>query len=67
MPVEARLVAFRTSASYALGRMAPSPDSRTGVGAILAGVLIFAGQAGELAFGNALGPVWVAGVVLLGL
>jgi hypothetical protein len=59
MPDEARLVAFRTSASYALGRVAPSPDSRTGVAAILAGVLIFAGQAGELVFGNALGPVWV--------
>src|SRR6266545_5598614 len=28
-------------------------DSRTGVAAILAGVLIFAGQAGELAFGPA--------------
>ena len=59
--------------------MAPSPDSRTGVAAILAGVLIFAGRAGELAFGMATGwPVstrigrigWrvaVAGVVLLGL
>jgi len=35
------------------------PDSPTGVVAILAGALIFAGQAGELAFGNALGPVWV--------
>ncbi len=32
--------------------MALSPDSRTGVAAILAGVLIFAGQAGELAFGE---------------
>jgi len=39
--------------------MALSPDSRTGVAAILAGLLYFAGQAGELAFGNALTPVWV--------
>lgn len=39
--------------------MVLSPDSRTGVAAILAGVLIFAGQAGELAFGNALNPLWV--------
>src|SRR6266498_2434496 len=31
--------------------MALRPESRTGVAAILAGVLIFAGQAGELAFG----------------
>ena len=40
--------------------MPSSSDSRTGVAAILAGVLIFAGQAGELAFGNKLGPLWVA-------
>jgi len=40
--------------------MALSPDSRTGVAAILAGLLYFAGQAGELAFGNALTPLWVA-------
>jgi hypothetical protein len=40
--------------------MASSPDSRTGVAAILAGALIFAGQAGELAFGNTLTPLWVA-------
>ena len=40
--------------------MASSAGSRTGVTAILAGVLIFAGQAGQLAFGNALGPLWVA-------
>jgi hypothetical protein len=33
--------------------MASRSDSRTGVAAILAGVLIFAGQAGELAFGPA--------------
>lgn len=39
--------------------MLARPDSPTGVVAILAGALIFAGQAGELAFGNALGPVWV--------
>ena len=39
--------------------MLSRPDSPTGVVAILAGALIFAGQAGELAFGNALGPVWV--------
>src|SRR5436309_5757723 len=44
--------------------MALSPGSRTGVGAILAGVLYFAGQAGQLAFGNALTPLWVALVVL---
>lgn len=40
--------------------MALSPGSRTGVAAILAGVLIFAGQAGELVFGDAVGPLWVA-------
>src|SRR5881409_2060649 len=40
--------------------MVVSPDSRTGVAAILAGLLYFAGQAGELAFGNALTPLWVA-------
>jgi hypothetical protein len=40
--------------------MALSRDSRTGVAAILAGLLYFAGQAGELAFGNALNPLWVA-------
>ena len=39
--------------------MALSPGLRTGAAAILAGVLIFAGQAGELAFGNAVGPLWV--------
>jgi len=33
--------------------MAPRLESRTGLAAILAGVLIFAGQAGELAFGPA--------------
>ena len=37
--------------------MALSPGVRTGVAASLAGVLIFAGQAGQLAFGNALGPL----------
>ena len=45
--------------------MALSPGSRTGVAAILAGVLYFAGQAGQLAFGNALNPLWVAMVVLV--
>jgi len=46
--------------------MALSPDSRTGAAAILAGLLYFAGQAGELAFENALTPVWVAlGIALL--
>ena len=40
--------------------MALSSDARTGVTAILAGVLYFAGQSGELAFGNALNPLWVA-------
>jgi hypothetical protein len=44
--------------------MALRPGSRTAVAAILAGVLIFAGQAGELAFGNAMGPLWVALLVL---
>ena len=44
--------------------MALSPDSRTGVAAILAGALIFAGQAGELAFENALNPLWVSFGVL---
>jgi hypothetical protein len=44
--------------------MAPSPDSRTGVAAILAGRLYFAGQAGQLAFANALNPLWVALVAL---
>jgi len=39
-------------------------DSRTAVAAILAGVLIFSGQAGELAFGNTLDPLWVALLVL---
>jgi hypothetical protein len=32
-------------------QIAPHPDFGTGVAAIIAGVLIFAGQAGELAFG----------------
>jgi hypothetical protein len=40
--------------------MALSPGSRTGAAAILAGGLIFAGQAGELAFGDAVMPLWVA-------
>lgn len=40
--------------------MAQSSGSRTAVAAILAGVLIFAGQAGELAFGNTRNPLWVA-------
>jgi hypothetical protein len=40
--------------------MALSSGSRTGVAAILAGVLIFAGQAGELVFGNAPTALWVA-------
>ena len=40
--------------------MAPRHDSRTAVAGIFAGVLIFAGQAGELAFGNALNPLGVA-------
>ena len=44
--------------------MALSPGSRTGVAAILAGLLYFAGQAAQLAFGNALTPLWVALVVL---
>ena len=44
--------------------MTSSSNSRTGVAAILAGALIFAGQAGQLAFGNTLEPVWVALVVL---
>jgi hypothetical protein len=44
--------------------MALSPGMRIGVAAILAGGLIFAGQAGQLAFGNALGPLWVAVWVL---
>jgi hypothetical protein len=44
--------------------MALSPDSRTGVAAILAGLLYFAGQAGQLAFGNALNPLWVGFGVL---
>jgi len=42
--------------------MASGSDARTGVAAILAGVLIFAGQAGELAFGegsDAQTGVWV--------
>lgn len=37
---------------------------RAGIAAIAAGALYFAGQAGQLAFGNALGPLWVTlGVV----
>jgi hypothetical protein len=44
--------------------MALSPGARTGVAAILAGLLYFAGQAGQLAFGNALNPLWIALVVL---
>jgi len=40
--------------------MALRPDSRTGVAAILAGLLYFGGQAAELVFGNALTPLWVA-------
>jgi hypothetical protein len=44
--------------------MALSLGSRSGVAAILAGVLIFAGQAGELAFANALGSLWVSLFVL---
>jgi hypothetical protein len=44
--------------------MAVSPVVRTGSAAILAGVLIFAGQAGELAFGNALGALWITLFVL---
>ena len=44
--------------------MTLSPGSRTGLAAILAGLLYFAGQAGELAFGNALNPLWVALVAL---
>jgi hypothetical protein len=52
---------FRQSKRQAL---VGSRDSRTAVAAILAGVLIFAGQAGELAFGNTLGPLWVALIVL---
>jgi hypothetical protein len=39
--------------------MALDPDTRTGVAAILAGVLSFAGQSGELAFGDTLNPLWV--------
>lgn len=43
------------------GRLiATTADSRTGVAAILAGVLIFAGQAGELAFGSAPDAVFLA-------
>jgi hypothetical protein len=48
---------FRQSKRQAL---VSSRDSRTAVAAILAGVLIFAGKAGELAFGNTLTPLWVA-------
>jgi hypothetical protein len=40
--------------------MASHSDWLTGVSAILAGLLYFAGQAAELAFGNALTPLWVA-------
>ena len=52
---------FRQSKRQAL---VSSRDSRTAVAAIFAGLLIFAGQAGELAFGNTLTPFWVALVVL---
>lgn len=48
--------------------------SRTGLAAILAGVLIFAGQAGELVFGSpsdlvdaVFVPLWIAGIVALGV
>jgi hypothetical protein len=41
-------------------------DSRTGVAAILAGVLIFAGQAGELAFGEGSDAQTAAWVTLSG-
>ena len=44
--------------------MASSPDRRRGVAAILAGALIFLGQAGELGFGDRLTPLWVTLVVL---
>ncbi len=40
--------------------MARNPGSRTAVAAIVAGVLIFAGQAGELALGDAPTALWVA-------
>lgn len=45
--------------AYAAPTVLSRSNSHTGVAAILAGALIFAGQAGELAFGNALNPVWV--------
>jgi hypothetical protein len=63
-PPKGRLVAFPTPASYACPAMGLTPGSRTGVAAILAGLLYFAGQAAQLAFGNALTPLWVALVVL---
>jgi hypothetical protein len=50
---------FRQSKRQAL---VSSPDSRIAFAAIFAGVLIFAGQAGELAFGNT--SLWVALFVL---
>jgi hypothetical protein len=68
------LVAFATSPTYALATAASLSRSRTGVAAILAGVLIFAGQGGELVFGSPsdlVGAVFVAllgaGVVALGV
>jgi hypothetical protein len=51
--------------------MAARSDSRTGLAAILAGALIFAGQAGDLAFGsepavlNAWPLFWALGVAAL--
>jgi hypothetical protein len=52
--------------------MASQSDSRTGVAAIMAGALMFAGQAGELAFGPASAAqtkvevaLWVTGIVAL--
>lgn len=47
--------------------MASSPDSRTGVIAILAGLLIFAGQAGELVVGSPSDLVGAVFVALVGL
>lgn len=47
--------------------MASRSDSRTGVAAILAGVLIFAGQAGELVFGSYSDARGTVEVALVGL
>jgi hypothetical protein len=47
--------------------MASSSESRTGVSAIVAGALIFAGQAGELVFGSPSDLVGAVFVALFGL